>query len=117
MFEAFYALEWALQSWHYAASPNGSNSNARATVTFVARVQDRTKLSFVISNMNSLPLRRSACDRVDHLVEFAFHFCFEVCLDLVNLSELGERPASIRACMIHGRDPVRLHGGLLLLRV
>ena len=59
-------------------------------------------------------LRRSG---LNHLVEFAFDLGLEIGLDLIDLGELGERPAAIRAEMVHARHPVGVHRGFLLLRV
>ena len=54
---------------------------------------------------------------LDHLVELAFDLGLEIGLDLIDLGELGERPAAIGAEMVHAGHPVGLHRGFLLLRV
>ena len=61
--------------------------------------------------------RRLRGDGLDHLVELAFDLGLEVGLDLVDLGELGERPAAVAAEMVHAGHPVGVHRGLLLLRV
>ncbi len=63
------------------------------------------------------PARRLRRGGRDHLVELAFDLGLEVGLDLIDLGELGERPAAIGAEMVHARHPVGVHRGFLLLRV
>ena len=58
-----------------------------------------------------------AAGGLDHLVELAFDLGLEVGLDLIDLGELGERPAAIGAEMVHAGHPVGVHRGFLLLRV
>src|SRR5688500_12421066 len=53
----------------------------------------------------------------EHALEVLGDFCLEIGLDFVDLPELGESPASVGAQMVHARDPVGLHCGLLRLRV
>ena len=53
----------------------------------------------------------------DHLVELALDLFLEIRLDLIDVRELGERPAAVPAGMIHTGHPVGFHGGFLLFRV
>ena len=56
-------------------------------------------------------------DGLDHLVELAFDLRLEVGFDLIDLGELGERPAAVRARVVHAGHPVGFHRGFLLLGV
>ena len=64
-----------------------------------------------------LPGRRLRRGGLDHLVEFAFDLGLEISLDLIDLGELGERPAAVGAEMVHAGHPVGVHRGFLLLRI
>lgn len=57
------------------------------------------------------------CELRDHLAEFALNLLGEVGLDLINLPELRERPATVVSGVVDAGNPVGFHRLLLLFSV
>jgi hypothetical protein len=57
---------------------------------------------------DSLRRLRAHHHRFDHLVELGFNLGLEIGLDLIDLGELGERPAAILP-FVHAGHPVGIH--------
>ena len=56
-------------------------------------------------------------DGLDHFVKFAFDLGREIGFDLINLGELGKRPAAILSGVVHAGNPIGVHRGFFLLGV
>src|SRR5437660_2184941 len=89
---------------------------SRVTSSYVRDSTVRTIGSFGMRQTPCLRHRQSA-GSIDHLVELAFQLRLEVRLDQIRVPELGEGPAAVRADVVHARDPVGVHGRLLLFGV
>ena len=73
--------------------------------------------SIFLAMISFLASAGCAATDVDHLVEFALDLGLEIGLDLIDVGELGERPAAVRSEIVHARHPVGFHRRLLFLGV